>query len=193
MNVGFDTFFPKTVNTVFIVQNIAIPKKNVRVFNYPIPPGLTRDLLSIPEVSEADIRHALLKGSLRIKLQTLELVVVASNIDLIQFSSDQLAFLQAHGVVNGLTSGISKFAFFQDVLLSGIQNGSNTIFTLPTTDKFIYNNDYKLTLYLNGVRQAYTDNFLVAESGGPGTGYDTVIFVEAPIAGDELIVDYFKA
>lgn len=103
--VGFDTFFPKTKNTKFVVRNITNgtpQEKVVRVFQYPIKPAGERDLLTIPEVSEADIRHALLKGSLRIKLELGELRVVDSNINLLQFDNEQKSFLQSVGITNGL-------------------------------------------------------------------------------------------
>ncbi|HVI41778.1 MAG TPA: hypothetical protein VM577_14090 [Anaerovoracaceae bacterium] len=115
-NVGYDTFFTKRPSTRFVVKNVTdehpkwAPKgKRVRVFAYPINVGETRDLLAIPGVSEADIRHALLKGELQIKLDPniRELIVVDSDIDLLQFNDDQKAFLQSTGITKGLetTSG----------------------------------------------------------------------------------------
>jgi hypothetical protein len=192
-NVGFDTFFPKTRNTYFIVKNVTPYKKRVRIFNYPVEHQQTRDLLTIPEVSEADIRHALLKGQLKIKIEAGELLVVASNIDLLQFDLDQKSFLQSAGITNGLevSAAASLYPFFQDVPVLGTKNSSNLVFTVP--DIFIYNTDYKLTLYLNGVRQNIIENYLIAESGGPGSGYDTVVFINPPRAKDVVVVDYFKA
>jgi hypothetical protein len=99
--VGFNTWFPKQCPTVFKVRNIT-PKKTVRVFNYPIPAGMVRDLMDIPEVSEADIRHSLLKGTLMIKILTDEIVVDESNIDLLQFDQCQKSFLQGAGITEGL-------------------------------------------------------------------------------------------
>lgn len=103
-NVG--TFFVKTASTRFVVRNIAPNGKTVRVFNYPIKNGQTRDLLAVPQISEADIRVSCLKGELFIKFKHRELEVVESNIDLLQFDTlgpnNQKAFLQSVGVVDGL-------------------------------------------------------------------------------------------
>jgi len=105
-NTGYDTFFVKKSTTKFVVMNTAGQGKRIRIFQYPILNGETRDLLAIPGVSEADLRHALLKGNLRIKLETGEARVVESNIDLLQFDitgpDSQLLFLQSVGVVDGL-------------------------------------------------------------------------------------------
>lgn len=202
MTVGFDTFFPKKSSTRFVVRNISGRrgrwyKKRVRIFNQPILDEDTFDLLAIPAVSEADIRHALLKGELRIKLETRELEVVYSNIDLLQFDKDgpdnQFDFLQSVGITDGLevTGTADLVPFYQDVSVTGTQNGSNVVFIVP--DKFLYTTENKITVYLNGVRQQVAENFLIAESGGPGTGYDTIIFIEAPRSKDVIRVDYFKA
>jgi hypothetical protein len=100
--VGFNTFFPKTFDTRFVVRNIAPNGKRVRIFQYPIDNGYTRDLLAIPEVSESDIRHSLLKGTLYIKIACNEIEIVYSNIDLLQFGVDHKAFLESAGVTVGL-------------------------------------------------------------------------------------------
>jgi len=100
--VGFETFFNKRVNTKFVVRNIAPGNKCLHLFMYPINNGDTRDLLDIPTVSEADLRHSLLKGELLVKFLAHELEVVESTIDLLQFDPEQLAFLQSIGITTGL-------------------------------------------------------------------------------------------
>ena len=47
-------------------------------------------------------------------------------------------------------------------------------------------------VYLNGLRQrpGASYDYVRVESGGTGTGYDTIQFNEAPSAGDWLLVDY---
>lgn len=92
----------KNPSTKFVVRNIAAGNKRVRIFNYPIGNGKERDLLAIPGISEADIRHSLLKGQLLYKLTHSEITIVDSDIDLLQFNEDQKAFLQSHGVTVGL-------------------------------------------------------------------------------------------
>ena len=76
MSVGFTTFFPRECPTVFKVINIAPKNKRIKIFNLPIPNGQVRDLMLEQEVSEADIRHALLKGELHQKIKAGEIKVV---------------------------------------------------------------------------------------------------------------------
>lgn len=102
MSKGFRTWWPKTVNTKFVVKNIAPNRKRIKIFNYPIVNGGTRDLLSIPEVSEGVIRHSLLKGELLNKIRTKEATILFSNINLLQFDPTQKQFLQNAGVTEGL-------------------------------------------------------------------------------------------
>ena len=59
------TFTPKDVTTVFTIRNTAPDHKNIKVFGQRIGWGREYDLLAIPNVSEADIRHSLLKGELK--------------------------------------------------------------------------------------------------------------------------------
>lgn len=96
------TFFPKKVDTVFFVKNISVNKKTVRAFGYPVLWNTERDLLGIPYVSEAAIRHELLKGHLRLKLDNQELIVTRSNIDLLQFDPEQKSRLQSFGITYGI-------------------------------------------------------------------------------------------
>lgn len=190
--VGFNTVFPKRPSTKFVVKNIAKNNKRIKVFNYPINNLDTRDLLSIPYVSEADIRHSLLKGELKVKIENEELIVIDSDIDLLQFNNDQLLFLQSAGIIEGLQiSGTAGQLQLQEIELTGTKNGINTIFYTP--EKFLYTTDYKLILYINGVRQKITENFLISESSGPGTGYDTIIILDPPYSNDYLVIDYYKA
>lgn len=92
----------------FVVKNIAPSKKTLRIFQYPIPYGQTRDLLEIPGVSEADIRVSLLKGELRTKIRAQEIIVIENDAELIQFNESQKSFLEAAGVINGLEVGASQ-------------------------------------------------------------------------------------
>lgn len=79
--------------------------------------------------------------------------------------------------------------------LSGIQDGENRVFTLP--EKALHGTyaggEPRIRIYHNGRRLSETDDFTVSESGGPGTGYDTVTFVSfAPSALSVLMADYTK-
>lgn len=181
----------------FVVRNITPDRqKTIKIFNYPILFNTTRDLLQIPGVAEADIRASLLKGELRHKILAQDIIIECSDIDLLQFNLDQRAFLKKAGIVNGLQVSPSGLAVlrFVDEQLVGVVDNMNTIFTIPT-GKFIQNNTYKIVVYINGVKQFYTQDYLIAESGGLGTGYDTVIFTIAPSVVDSytdiLTADYY--
>ena len=82
----------------------------------------------------------------------------------------------------------------EDIQLVGAVNNINTVFTIPS-GKFLQNVTYKIIVYRNGVKQFYLDDYFVAESGGPATGYDTVIFTAAPLTAplpiDVITADYY--
>jgi hypothetical protein len=102
--MGKRTFLTKTVNTVFKVRNIAQDQRTIRIFGTPVYYDTTRDLLRIPEISEADIRHSLLKGELKEQKIKGFIEVIESTIDLTQFDSEQRAFLQSMGISTGVAS-----------------------------------------------------------------------------------------
>lgn len=74
--------------------------------------------------------------------------------------------------------------------LSGDVDGVNVTFTTPAY--FIASGPSKESFYLNGVllRQGVTEDYTVSESGGIGTGYDTIVMAFAPKPGDWLTIDY---
>src|SRR5271166_4252172 len=90
------TFFQKLTNINFVVKNLS-PNRKIHIFNYPILPGQTRDLLAIPEISEADIRHSLIKGELANFLRMKVVYIVSSSIDLMQLDPSQVVFLVQNG------------------------------------------------------------------------------------------------
>lgn len=195
--VGFNTIFRKQCPTVFKIQNIAPGGKRIKVFTLPLVNGGIRDLMDIPHVSEADIRHSLLKGELNIKIRAGEIHIVDSNIDLLQFDECHKQFLMDAGIIKGLevTGGITQipFVFKQGMSLIGVQDGINTTFT--TLDPFIQgtfgNNTFKILIRHNGRVLQEGSDYVVLESGGVGTGYDTVIFkCTVPGVDSEVIVDY---
>jgi hypothetical protein len=215
--VGFRTWFEKQCPTVFVVKNIAPNRKRIRIFSYPIKNGFERDLMAIPEVSEADIRHSLLKGELLIKLIADEIVVTDSNINLLQFDECHKAFLKSKGVplgteitaddVVGLDDRIRDiagdgygltelpFLFKQRVDLLGIKDGANRIFTVPAPDKFIQgsfsNNEFRILVTHNGRDLVEGVDYIVSESGGTGTGFDTIVFTAfAPESDSCIQADY---
>lgn len=70
---------------------------------------------------------------------------------------------------------------------AGVVDGANTTFT--TSNAFRLGTQRVL---LNGVVQALgpSCDYTVSESGGPGTGYDTIVFSFPPIATDSIAIDY---
>ena len=74
--------------------------------------------------------------------------------------------------------------------LIGVIDGANLSFTVQPGDKFTHNLSITIEVYCNGLRLTFLDDYTVDESGGPGTGYDTVLLGEAPRPGDLLQVDY---
>lgn len=195
--VGFNTPYTKDVNTVFIVKNISENKKRVRIFQYPVLWDKTRDLMTIPEVSEADIRHSLLKGDLKIKIRDRELTVIESNIDLLQFDDTQKQFLIDAGITDGLeVSGGSStlpIAFKQGVALIGAVDGVNRSFYTPEAfiNGILGANDFKILLRHNGRVLIQGIDFRVYESGGAGTGYDNIVITAfIPNANSKLMADY---
>lgn len=75
------------------------------------------------------------------------------------------------------------------VALLGVVDGANDSFS--TSTPFVHTAQRTIALYLNGVRLSESaGDYVSSESGGPGTGYDTVTLVEAPRVGDVLRADY---
>ena len=203
--MGDNSFAPYVVRPgygQFVVRNIANPLKMVRIFNEPIYPfgsdGDTRDLLKTPGWGEADIRASLLKGEIRNKLLAHEIIILASDVDLLQFNMNQLAFLTASGITIGTQVGIPQqlFVWNEDIHLVGAVDGFNTVYTIPN-GVFVQSGYYTIVVYLNGVKQNFNDDFTISESGGPGTGYDTVTFTVPPESStlpvDVVTADYWQA
>ena len=131
-----DTFFKKDTSIQFVVKNVSFPSKKLTIFNYPILPGQTRDLLSIPEISEEDIRHSLIKGTLAVKIRAKDLVVIHSDIDLLQFNDEQKSFLEEAGVDAGLEISGSEIE----------ENTYNEFITLPEPSAPVNFNQFILDL-----------------------------------------------
>jgi len=75
--------------------------------------------------------------------------------------------------------------------LTGPKDGVNVTYTVPTGDKFTHNLPFfSIKVYFNGVRLTLLDDYTIAESGGVGTGYDTVVLEVTPLPWDHLLVDY---
>lgn len=206
MSQIFTANIPKNPSTSFIVKNIAPNSKTVKVFGLPIKNGFTYDLLSVPEVSEADIRKSLLKGELLVKFKHQELIVIFSDIDLLQFNEEQKTFLKSIGITKGLEIGLDQLSsdvnfsnlpvlFHQNIELIGTKNSINRTFTTP--NKFIngtfLDNEFTIIVRHNGRTLEPDVDYSVIESI-PSTGYDTVMFKSfIPNERSSLFVDYVEA
>lgn len=180
---GFDDFAPYLKkNGCFIVRNITPDRqKTIKIFTYPIPFNQTRDLLQIPGVGESDIRASLLKGELRHKILAKDIYVECSDIDLLQFNSDQKQFLQDAGIIKGLevTAVISTLPYLwrEEKDLIGTRDGVNR--TFYTAEKFLNGtfttgDQFHIHIKHNGKDLYESIDYSIGESGGPGTGYDTI-------------------
>lgn len=74
----------------------------------------------------------------------------------------------------------------------GERDGENLAFT--TAHPFV---PQTLRVELNGLRQALaadgSADFRIAESAGPGSGYDTLLLAWPPLDRDRILVDYQRA
>ncbi len=78
--------------------------------------------------------------------------------------------------------------------LVGSKDGVNVTFTTPGLELFVHNLPFiDISVYYNGIRLSLLDDYFVAESGGPGTGFDTVIMGIPPLYNDHLFADYILA
>ncbi len=192
-------------------------QKTLFIFNYPINYGDTRDLLAIPGIEEADIRASLLKGVLRHKLLNGDIALVSSNIDLLQFSDKQRSFLHGFGFTEGVVIGIDElgdaswgpendtidfikslagsppYLLVEEVLLIGAKNNSNRTFNTP--NKFLnglyFGNQFHIHVKHDGKDLYEGYDYSISESGGPGTGFDTIyITAFAPKPRSLLVATY---
>jgi hypothetical protein len=191
--MGMDDFAPGRKECgQFIVKNISPQKKTISIFNYPINLGCTRDLLEIPGVSEGDIKSALMKGQIRHKFKVGDIELVFSDIDLLQFNDCGIQYLEGYGFTTGVLVGYDQLDGYVQSLLNasggvgylwrekipliGMRNGINRTFYTP--DKFLngsyLGNSFQITVLHNGGHKYENIDYTIAESGGPGTGYDTI-------------------
>jgi len=77
------------------------------------------------------------------------------------------------------------------VPLAGSINGSNTTFAFP--EPALVGPSYGPSVFYNGQQLLRVDDYALTESGGPGSGFDTVSLLFAPKPGDKLTADYVAA
>jgi len=89
------------------------------------------------------------------------------------------------------TVRLSRFKV--EVALLGPKDHANLDFTTPT--KFL---PTTIAVYFNGARlkRGVGEDYVVSESGGPGSGYDTITLLDpalAPYSTEKLFADYIQA
>jgi hypothetical protein len=77
----------------------------------------------------------------------------------------------------------------------GSINNLNRIFSIPAPDKFIngsyVGNIFKIQVFHNGRELDETIDYIVSESEGIGTGYDTIILISfSPRINSKLYCNY---
>lgn len=77
------------------------------------------------------------------------------------------------------------------VHLTGPIDGLNTVFTAP--DLFVHDGTSNEMVYLRGLRlrEGVGNDYVASESGGVGSGYDTITLARPPRVNDVLLVDYY--
>lgn len=86
---------------------------------------------------------------------------------------------------------IATARFRTGVDLVGAKNDVNVTYTIPFGDKFTHNLPFlTIQVFYNGQRLRLLDDYTVVESGGVGTGYDTITLEFAPRSSDKLLADY---
>jgi hypothetical protein len=104
----------------FIVRNVSPQKKTIFFFaGWPINLGCTRDLLQIPGVSEGSVYSSLMKGEIRNKLKNKDIVLVFSNINLLQFNDCGIQYLQGYGFTSGVQIGYDQLDSYVQNLING--------------------------------------------------------------------------
>jgi hypothetical protein len=95
------------------------------------------------------------------------------------------------------TSGAALLSRLRwDIELVGTKNGVNDTFTVPPPDKFVNLSNVKIRVHYNGQRllEGALNDYVVSESGGPSTGFDTITLNGiGPKATETLTADYVKA
>jgi hypothetical protein len=96
--------------------------------------------------------------------------------------------LQPVGRGTSINVLLGKFRWNKELI--GPKNGVNVIFTTP--EVFIQSGETVIRVYRNGQRSylGVSNDYTVSESGGPGTGFDTITLAVAPLGYEIITTDY---
>lgn len=139
--------------STFIVKNNNL-RKTVKVMGINIAPGNSYNLMSLPGVTEADIKVSLLKGVLKRKLALGEISITSSDLDLSTLNDSQLSFLQNSSINYGVlpTGGLYKIIYPND---DGTDDASQIMTALNSSA-------YKYTIVLSPInKNGARANFLI--------------------------------
>ena len=90
-----------------------------------------------------------------------------------------------------LAASISTDRFRTGLPLLGAIDGANVTFTVPLGDAYVHTPPFfSIQVYYNGPRLLLSDDYIVLESGGFGTGFDAIVMEVAPKVGDKMWADY---
>ena len=92
MSYNFSKRFP-TVN--FTVRNVSPQKKRINIFGLSIPYNQSANLMSLLEISEAEIKASLTKGELGAKIRANDIIIESSSINLLEFDEDFRNFIKS--------------------------------------------------------------------------------------------------
>lgn len=103
-----------------------------------------------------------------------------------------LTYNAAEHVLEETAGAVTEGRVRENVALVGAQDGINLVYTIP--DLAVHSPPGpQVKVYRNGQRllPGAGNDYLVTESGGVGTGYDTIIFTaDPPVSGENLWADY---
>lgn len=80
--------------------------------------------------------------------------------------------------------------FSNGTLLIGVKDGNNVMFTTPS--KFLHEDGASIIFNKNGQEQLLGFDYIIEESGGLGTGFDTVVTRRPPRIFDSLTCHYLE-
>ncbi len=134
--------------STFIVKNINA-RKTIKVMGINIPPGLTYNLMDLPGVTEDDIKVSLTRGVLKRKINSGDLQVITSDLNLETSNATQNSFLVSSSVVAGAVE-ITATTIAQAKTLN-FQNKNNGMLVYIESVRSYFKLDNKNTLTADNI------------------------------------------
>ena len=174
--------YPSTTVS-FIVKNNSSINRTIKVFGVKLNPGQTVDLMTIPGVTEEDIRSELTKGSLKSLFVGKSLTIVSSTINFSTVDPSHNAFLNSIGIINQMGgygyNTITQTVFIVDPLSTfGSANDLNDGLTNATPIKTLS----ELSRRLSGLLLTKSI-FVTLNSSAPAGDYFAPVGLQSIIIG----------